>query len=226
MITKIPKKLCTDELYDLLREKYLSRIIEYIIDSKYRKSVQLSSWIKNQVDNPSTELKEYADKLNLESKDYDEMIIEILRYVRQTFTYKKDDDVWNMPEYWNTGKGSVISKVGDCEDGAILIYLVARYKGIPANRMILLCGGVKGGGHCWLGYKPQEYPVNFVFIDWCYWANNKQVKDRNKFYIDKQKIIEYKVDGDTALIIPSDYYTLWFGFNELDGYRNLKYQIQ
>ena len=54
-----------------------------------------------------------------------------------------------------------------CEDGAILIYILAHLCGIPDYRIQLVAGNVVGGGHCYCVFTDTngiEYP-----IDWCYW---------------------------------------------------------
>jgi hypothetical protein len=168
------------------------------------------SWISEQVKNPDQSLKDYADKITL-GKDYDETCLNVLRQVIKDLRYTPDQTAWGMSEYWQTGKETLSKLTGDCEDGATLIYLLCRYKGVPANHLLLLCGDVEGGGHCFLGYKPETYPLNFVFLDWCYWQTNNNIEDRSKFYINHNKIKEYNNLGS---LINSKYYDIWFAFNE------------
>lgn len=112
---------------------------------------------------------------------------------------------------------TVIMKNGiithNCEDGAILLYILCRLKGIPANRLYILAGSVVGGGHCWLGYKPIHYPLNFVFLDWCYGKNGpsmNKVLDRDFYHINGTDIT-----GDDS------YIELWFAFNEDQGVKSM-----
>lgn len=224
MIIKLP--ITDEEIYREVSKKYLVDFWTYIIDSKYRKSVGLVSWIKEQVTNPVKEVQEYADKIPIQPEDnYDTRMLKILRYVRSNFQYISDTAVWGMSEHWNTGIQSVSLGKGDCEDGAILMYILARLHGIPANHLMLFAGDVDGGGHCWLGYRPLYYPINFVFMDWCYWYNDTEVQYRRKFDINGTKIIEYYEKDGYATEIPSNYFKIWFAFNEENSHSNMSYQI-
>ena len=141
-------------------------------------------------------------------------------WVVNNIKYVTDKSKWKLDEYWQTPDETLVNLTGDCEDGAILEYTLARMKGIPVERLLLLCGDVLGGGHCWLGYKPEEYPLNFVFMDWCYWANLNSVDFRNKFFIDSSNVVhEYNLNSE----LKSNYYKVWWGFNEQTSIRNFKY---
>ena len=224
MIIKFPNQKITDEVFTVVNTKYWESTIMYILNSSYRKSVSLKPWIKEQVLNSSMEVQLMCDEI-ADNTDYDIQIIDILQYVRSNFTYISDTTNWKMNEYWQTADESVKSLKGDCEDGAILIYVLARLKGIPANRLLILCGDVKGGGHCWLGYKPNGYPIDFTFIDWCYWYKNQEILYRNKFHIQGTKIYEHTYDNEMVALQNSDYYNIWFAFNEDINYLRLDYRL-
>lgn len=229
MIIQFPKQKLTPEVYDSLKKNYITSIINYIIDSKYRKSVELKGWLREQVLNPSIEVTNMAKEIE-SSDDYDIQIMNILRYVRQNITYIGDLNNWNMSEYWQTGKETASSLEGDCEDGAILIYLLSRIKGIPENRLLILAGNVydasaenKMSGHCWIGYKANGYPVDYIFLDWCYWYNSNKIGLRNLFQIEKNTIYEHSYTNLNTPFSKSNYKTIWFGFNELSAYKTLTY---
>lgn len=208
-----------DTIFNHVKSSYINYLISWIIDSKLRKAVNLKEWLKAQVDNPSEELIKASKEIQ-DNKDVDELMYNIFMYVNKTLIYKADSEVWKMNEHWNTANESIAIKTVDCEDGAILMYVLARLKGIPANRLLILGGNVKGGGHCWLGYKAYNYPLNFVFLDWCYWRDTRSIADRNKFYINKTNIYEY-----STMLINSNYYSLWFAFNEDFATNELEYKI-
>jgi len=178
----------------------LNGLFNWIIDSKYRKAVHLPTWIKEQIDNPSQEIINIAK--SLKGKDDNKTMLYVLKYVHDTIVYTPDDKVWSMPEYWQTAQQTLIKKTGDCEDGAILSYVLARLAGVPEYKLHLTCGSVDGGGHCWLMYSPQAYW--FVFMDWCYWYNNKSVEDRPKFFI-----VDKTIKGEDIR-----YKDMWFAFSE------------
>ena len=109
--------------------------------------------------------------------------------------YVGDNSKWRMPEKWQTAHETVKEMTGDCEDGAILMYVLARLKGISANRLMLMAGnviaftGADQVGHCWLQYKPTRYPLNWVIIDWCYMPELIPIENQNKYLILGKTII-------------------------------------
>jgi transglutaminase-like putative cysteine protease len=204
------KKFLSDEVFNNIRSNYVSNIIYWIIDSKYRTSIRLSTWMKEL---STTESIKVLDSIP-NSTNYDEQAIYCLHYVRNNITYKSDTTVWKMSEKWQTPDETLIKKTGDCEDGAILLYQLCRLKGIPSSRLLLLCGDVVGGGHCWLAYKPMDLPINFVFLDWCYWYDANSIDYRTKFYMDGKQIIGFE---------KHNYLNIWLGFNEDASYYDIKY---
>lgn len=210
------------EVFEYAQNSFSSFIINWCIDSKYRTSVKLSSWLKKQVDNPDQYVKDFAAMIK-NDEDYDKQIIEILSTVHNLLVYETDQAHWDINDKWQLAGLTANFKKGDCEDGAILIYVLARLKGITANRLLIFTGSVNGGSHCWLGYKPNNYPLNYSFIDWCYLADLTAIEKRNKFSIYNQRIMEYKSGSE---FIQSNYYNIWFGFNEVTSYKELTYNYK
>lgn len=209
MIFRFPKQKINQEVFDYESKNFLDHLVTWCLSSDYRKSVRLSSWLKEQLTTPSKELLTIADSIS-SYEDNDLQVIEVLKWIINNLTYKSDKNVWGVEEKWQTAEETIRLKTGDCEDGAVLTYILCRLKGVNANRLAITAGDVNGGGHCWLMYKPTEYPLNFVVLDWCYWANTLPLTNRNLFYIIDNDIIEY----ENYQIIKSNYYTLWFMFNE------------
>lgn len=207
------------KVYEIVSSTFLEQAVYYVLNSGYRKSVNLVPWLKKQVDNPSEKLLAEAKKIKT-YEDTDAQIVEVLRYVKSIIKYTGDTQVWKMAEYWQTAEETLSLKTGDCEDGAILIYVLARLKGIQANRLYLMAGDVVGGGHCFLGYRPTYYPLNWDIMDWCYWYKSNGVSVRNKFTIAPSNVyLEYKIDGTP---VPSNYKKMWFSFNENDSHKYFK----
>jgi transglutaminase-like putative cysteine protease len=199
-------------VYDVVRHTWVTGSIYWVIDWRYRVAVSLVPWIREQVDNPSDELRAFCDDIPT-GEDYDETALNVLSAVRRQAHYVTDDRQWSIPEVWSTANDSILSLIGDCEDFAIVIYVLCRLKGIPSNRLFIMCGGVLGGGHCWVGYKPIHYPMNFVFLDWCYWFSSLPVDFRRKYYV-----VGKKIHSDTPNNV---YFDLWFAFNEEFGVRKI-----
>lgn len=209
--------MITEEtFYNAYKMNLVEKFISYVIDSKYRKAVELRPWLEKQVKNRSKLLQFYA-KLIPTKRHYESQIIEILKYVRKKITYKTDQEQWGMAEKWESAEEVLKNRFADCESGSVLIYILARLKGIPANRLMLIAGWVKSspnaskGGHAWLGFRTNYYGC-YSFIDWCYFPNNKAMKYRNSFYIQKKKILEFSALND--LKVESRYKSIWFMFSE------------
>lgn len=209
------KRLVTPEVYKYQTGSYIPEAIWYFIHSDYRKAVNLVAWIKEQVDNPSETVLGVAKAIK-SYKSHDAQMLEILRWVKKNIRYEFDSKVWEMREYWATAEETLIKKKGDCDDGALLMYVMARLKDVPEYKLLIFGGDVfvprsdKLGGHCWLGYRSETYPLNWTFMDWCYYYDSKHPSTRTKYYIQKTKIY-----GDEK------YKNIWFGFNEAVGHKSL-----
>lgn len=199
------------EIFEFMESKSLWYPVYYIIDSNLRKSVNVQSWSKEFIDKPSKLTLSTAATFNTKQHT-DYLMTDILRWVEANIKYTGDMKSWKMSEYWQTPDETLTKKTGDCEDGAILIYALARACGVPANRMLLFAGSVDGGGHCWLGYRSDEYPLNWCFMDWCYWYDRTTPESRNKYYIKDTTIYN---DPN------NQYYTIWFGFNDKGSYKGI-----
>ena len=111
-------------------------------------------------------------------------------------------------ENWSFSYQTLDRKNGDCEDGAILLYDILRNSGIPAWKLRLNAGFVKGdggnmSGHCWLSYYVESQfwktkrDDKWVILDWCY------LPDRETKVGERLKTLDNKSYG-----------TIDFSFNE------------
>jgi len=157
---------------------FFQTLIKYAIHwTSTRKVVNLQKWLVENLDIPE-DLKskiEYIKKI----KGPEKQIREILKFTHKNLSYIGDFQNWGVAEYWQTPTETWTKKThmtgrkiryGDCEDGAILMYAMARYIGIPDYHLKITAGNVIGGGHCYLVFmdtRGMEYPV-----DWCYWYNS------------------------------------------------------
>jgi transglutaminase-like putative cysteine protease len=212
-----------DSAFEYLEQNgLLSNIVYYVINHKnIRDSIWLKPWIKNQVIDSENDLEIQAIVESIlkdvkDKKNYDTIAIECLRYVQRRLRYVGDIVTQSTPEYWQTYRETLDTWRGDCEDGAILIYVLCRACGIPANRLILLAGDVQGGGHCWLAYKPSNQPWNLAFLDWCYWYDQTQLPQRKVFWI-----VNKKINGSDPR-----YFNMWWCFNENNTYIKFKSTVK
>ena len=165
----------------LLKEGKLGTVLKYMFESIRRKlnysyqinkakrvSVVLHNWLKYQVN--SDTLKEKAKELK--GKSYKQTVLNILKFVNGHVEYIGDVESKKMVEHWSRAIDTYKDKIGDCEDGAILMYILGNLCGIPDHRFHIAAGNVVGGGHCYCIFVDDdglEYP-----IDWCYWYSKSK----------------------------------------------------
>jgi len=224
VVIKVPREIGSKipNIESHVRSSLLGNVIYYMIDRKYRTVVNVQKWLKEQV-------VEYQDNEELVSiarsligKTDDATAVNVLKWVHDNTTYVTDDKKWNMPEKWEKALNVFQTQKGDCESGATLIYILSRLAGIPASKLWIMAGDVKGGGHAWVAYIPDEFPLNFGFMDWCYWYKNHPLTYRNLFQVSGQRIIEDRKQGDGYQQVDSNYFKLWFVFNEEKSYRSFR----
>jgi len=205
-----------------VRENIVENLIFYMIDRKYRKVVNLKAWLKEQLvlGYEHDEMVLVAE--SLKGKHDDDTMLNILKYVHDHTTYITDDKKWDMVEKWEDVTDVFDTQMGDCESGATVIYVLARMAGISSDKVWMMCGDVQGGGHAWIGYIPDEAPLNFGFMDWCYWYKKHPLTYRNLFQVSGQRIIEDRKQGDGYQQVDSNYFKLWFVFNEEKSYRSFR----
>ncbi len=173
------------------------RKVHYSLTSKDPQVTDVQKWLKGQVDKPTPALKECAKQFSGYTKD--ECILAILKWVKKTVAYKKDNDIWKLLERWQEADLTLSQKTGDCEDMSILIFVLARLNGIPYNQIRLVCGKVTAGGHCWIEYRADFDGVERI-IDAAYHFDPTPIR--------KRKLI----------FECTEYYERWFMVNDVNGY--------
>lgn len=206
------------ELFDYIEHNFISSIIYYVIDSRQREAVGLSNWLKEQIESPEENVMAVASLITA-GNDYDEQVFHVMRWVQNNLKYVGDFAHWTTAEKWSPAHETIAAGIGDCEDGAILSYVLCRFKGVPANRLLIWTGNVQAsttspeGGHACLFYKPNNFPLNFVSLDWCYYPVATNIAGRSVFEFYDKEVTEY-VAPDLAEIMWSAYRSSWFLFNE------------
>lgn len=201
-------------ILDILNTKWIKESIWYNFSSNGKESRNVSTFLRTQLSVFDIQLKNILFELQLENLSNDKKIILILRWVHKNFTYVTDRVQYKETEHWANVGDSLDSMKGDCEDGAILIYCLARKAGIPTKQIKLVAGSVVGGGHCWIKYISTKFLYGCFYIDWCYWYDSSIIGRQRTFYFD------YKDD----MIIGDDYYMkYWFLADENNGYKKVKW---
>ena len=153
-------------------------------------------------------IKEIVGKNNLRGNTFDDTILKIQKWVVQNIKYIGDDLSQGTIEYWQFPFETLAARVGDCEDGAVLIAAMAISAGVPSFRVRVVAGMVKQsptapeGGHAYVSYL-RESDNQWVVIDWCYYEDSKtQVTDK-------------------VILKDNPYYKkMWFSFNNQYSWSN------
>lgn len=122
-------------------------------------------------------LKEIVKKYKLKKSTDNETAWAVQKFVVKKLTYKYDDESVKVPEYWQFPFETVQGRVGDCEDGAILIAALCINAGIPAYRVKVAAGYVQSsptapqGGHGYCIYLASD--DNWRILDWCIVDNKR-----------------------------------------------------
>lgn len=219
------------ELFPILDKRYFKSLLYWVIDSKYRKNVKLSRWLNSQVQNPTPRLLALCEKIPTYSND-DRQISSIFRYLENTkgkLTYVSDKSKWGYIEKWQTAHETALTLSGDCEDGAILMYVIARLKGIHHSRLRILTGKVqnpyngKVEGHAYLAYRSNADPFHWKILDWCYLPQLLSISSRDSYFLHKNKIYLFKND---RYIDSPIYKEVWWGFNENDVIKDFRWRLE
>jgi predicted transglutaminase-like cysteine proteinase len=91
---------------------------------------------------------------------------------------------WHFSAFSSSGKlfhlPDILTKRGDCDDGAILMANLMLTCGVPYWKIRLTCGDTPIGGHAYLTYYCEE-TNRWVAMDWCYHPKTSQVSKRKDY---------------------------------------------
>lgn len=221
-----------------VQQHYAEKFLTWCTNSNYRNAVALEPWLEKQVSTPAESVVKYfGQALKSLPASIDEKMRCVQQVVTSNITYKTDQQRWGIPDKWSTADETLTATVttngvtygpmeGDCEDGAVLMYVLARLSGIPKEQLYLWCGDVIGGGHCCLIYIPYNYPLNFAFMDWCYFPRIADFNNRPLYEIsDKTVLGEELVNGLQTGQLSVLYEKMWFAFAEDRSYTSFSYAL-
>ena len=129
-------------------------------------------------------------KLPMFSGTRDQKMLQIFKWVKDNIVYEIDSKRFKVTEKWQTIDETITFKRGDCEDGAILLFALARLNKISSAQVKVCTGTVKlsngsTAGHCWLEYMPDEFFGEWYTLDWCYYPNDLEFKNRDSVDVTK-----------------------------------------
>ena len=201
MYLKIPKQFAAEiAIQQHIRSLSLvERIIYYMIDWKYRKSVNLQKWLANALTYNNPVIPDTGILLTDSNRIKCQ---KALKYVHSITTYLGDPEQWDTEEKWQTPLETWTSHLGDCEDGAILLYAILTNHGVPDDQLRIVAGDVVGGGHAYVVWLSDEDGLEYA-LDWCYWYN-RSINMNNPYVLE----VNYNY-GQLE----------WFSFNKATAYR-------
>ena len=198
-------------VFQAVRNNWLTEQIWYLMTRDGQEAKNVSKFLKDQVENKTTQF--YLERLIKEQRwdtisDNDVKIVKILNWVIENIEYVSDINQYKQVEYWAPALDTLLNKKGDCEDGAVLIYCLAKLSGIPTNQLQIVAGSVDGGSHCWVRYVSEKYPYNSFYIDWCYDYDSSWIDDRDAF-----------IDWNNKITPNNRYKSIWWMADEETGYK-------
>jgi len=223
-----------------VNQNFVRKLVTYAVNGDYRRAVDLKPWLEAQVAHPALSVVDFLNNYLCDVKGWsdDNKALAVQRAVQQHISYVTDSQRWSTPEYWATAdetlsKTMVVNGVtfgpreGDCEDGAILIYVLCRLLDIPSDHLFLWCGDVVGGGHCCCVYRPRNYPLNFRFLDWCYWPLPDPMDNCTLYSIIGNDVIgERVISGTQTGFLDRNYIKMWFLVNENESFLSLDFRYK
>jgi len=110
-------------------------------------------------------------------KHDDEKALACLRWVIQNIKYVSEKSKYGLEEFWCFPSEVLKTRMGDCDDGAILLANLMLACGIPYWKIRLTAGLVPEGGHAYVTYycESRDY---WVVLDWCYRPSLTPIPER------------------------------------------------
>lgn len=196
---KFMDKFVGDTMKGISSKGFFYKLFYYMTDSKNRTYQRLDKFLAKQIDNPDEELVMIAKQF-WKYTDPDVRIIKILEFVNKKIKYTSDKRNFDKIELWADAYVTWAMKRDDCDGINALIYVLARFSGIPALILWSVIGMTKDGGHYWLIYfSPRK--ERWYSIDGTYYVSLQAIKTRPQFTLSEK------------------YQEIWYLFNEAYSYK-------
>lgn len=124
-------------------------------------------------------LKEIIEKYGLKKATYNETANACQKFVVDYIKYKDDEIQNSCEDFWQFPFETIASRVGDCEDGAILMASLMINCGIPNWRVKVVGGSVRPqptapeGGHAYCIFlADRKEGLGWEVHDWCYYQDS------------------------------------------------------
>jgi len=157
----------------------------------------------------------------------DTKMFKIEQWVQHNIQYVSDEKNYGTSELWAYPTMTLSKGTGDCEDGAFLMHSLALAAGVPYDRIRTYGGivyadewGLTTGGHAWTSYQ-RETDNKWVITDWCYWAKNTPISEREPMSADEKYIDDFFfVDATKTVETPYENRVRYASFQK-GTFRNL-----
>ena len=120
----------------------------------------------------------------VDPRDSDDIKMEkIQRWVVENIEYMTDEEQYGFVELWVPPVMLLLTRKGDCEDGAFLIMSLGLNAGVDPTRLRMYGGlveagqGAATGGHGWVAYR-RESDDEWVAVDFSYLPDLRPMDDR------------------------------------------------
>ena len=204
------RKTTGKDLFNYFRELLDLKTILYRMDWRTTDYKNVQKWLKNQIKNPHLDLVKTADAFKGLKSDI--KIVEIEKYVYQRTAYKSDSRFCTI-ELWQYAYTTWKTKDCDCEDSAVLIYVLARLAGILVRNIQLVAGDVrdprdstKKVGHCYCIYRSEDlkpYFNKWFIIDATYFPDLRPINRRDRGWKEDNRYLPH-----------------WWTCTDVCGYKN------
>lgn len=165
-------------------------------------------------------LKSIVKNYDLKKSTYNETAHACQKFVVDYLTYANDNAINSCEEFWQFPFETIVSRKGDCEDGAILMASLMIHAGIPNWRVKVVGGTVKPeptaplGGHAYCIYLAdrKDGTMEWEIHDWCYYEDTDTPTGSKPL----------AKDGGYN----NTYIEVWFTFNNEYAWSNEEVQIK
>ena len=195
------------QLRDYWNNKWEKKSVIYAGRTLKNSNIPIDADVRNFIFANDDMVKNLIEKYDLKKPTFNETAHACQKFVVNFMSYREDELQNACSEFWQFPFETIASKVGDCEDGAILMASLMINAGIPNWRVKVVGGTVKPeptaptGGHAWCIYLADrpDGTLDWEIHDWCYFQDSAVPSGR--------KVLAK--DGGYKGI----YQSIWFTFN-------------
>lgn len=157
-------------------------------------------------------LENVIGKEKLIGSTWDRTALNCQQYIVKHYKYEYDINSVGFNEYWQFPNETLHLKMGDCEDGSLLMASLMVSAGVPEWRVRLNAGWALDQddikqGHAYVTYC-RSTDNNWCILDWCY-REDSQIAIKDKIMAKNN----------------SKYLDIWFSFNSLFSFSHKNYDL-